>query len=186
MLLSNAPIGRCKFPVRIQIYLYVHPSLTCTIQHGTPLAHTTKKCLYFDPDGIGARTIDIPMLRSLLGVAEHVNLESLESFFQGRQRIRGCKVGVTRNNRRHFYMVYTKHRKTQVNSAIMEESRNREYWDGPLVVMRLDAVTATRLVSITSKSHREIAILAVAKYVFLLTTEIAPTYVGNKKGSVAL
>ena len=148
--------------------------------------HTTKKCLYFDPDGIGARTVDIPMLRSILGVAEHVTLESLESFFQGRQRIRGCKVGVTKNNRRHFYMVYTKHRKTQVNSAIMEESGNRESWDGPLVVMRLDSVTATRLVSITSKSHREIAILAVAKYVSLLITGITQTDADDKKGSVAL
>jgi hypothetical protein len=136
-----------------------------------PSAHTTKKCLYFDPDGIGAQTVDIPMMRNLLGVAEYVTLESIDSFFQGRQRIRGCKVGVTRNNRRYFYMVYTKHRKTQVNSAIMEESGNREFWHGPLVVMRLDAVTATRLVSITSKSHREIAILAVAKYVPSLIPE---------------
>ena len=157
-----------KYQFALQTHSYACPPLTFTPQRGIPSTLTTKKCLYFDPDGIGARALDIPVTKSLHGVAERVTLECLESFVQGRQRIRGCKVGVTRNNRRYFYMVYTKHRKTQVNSAIVEESRNCESWGGPLVVMRLDAMTATRLVSITSKSHREIAMQAVAKCVSLL------------------
>lgn len=140
--------------------------MSTSLRQGTPSVHTTRKSLHFDPDGIGARALAIPVLSSVHSIAEYVTLESLEPFVRGRQRIRGCKVGVTKNNRRHFYVGYTKHRKTQVNSAIMEESGNRESWNGPLVVMRLDAISATRLVSITSKSHREIAIQAVAKCVF--------------------
>lgn len=93
-------------------------------------------------------------------------MECLDSFAQGRERIRGCKVGVTKNNRRYFCMVYTKYCKTQTNSSITEESGNRESWNGPLVVVRLDAVSATRLVSITSRFHREISVQAVAKCVF--------------------
>ena len=90
-------------------------------------------------------------------------LECIEPFIQGRELIRGCKVGVTRNHHRYFYMVYTKYQKKTVNCSIREESGNRESWCGPLVVMRLDANSATRLVSITSKSHKDTAIQAVAK-----------------------
>lgn len=61
-------------------------------------------------------------------------------------------------------MIYTKYRKTEINYAIIEESGNQGSWKGPLVVMRLDAVSATRLVSITSKTHKDLAIQAVAKY----------------------
>ena len=152
--------------------LNVRPLLMRTFQLGMPSVYATKKCLYFDPDGIGARTMGVPVLSSLRGTAECVRLECLGQFLRGSGRIRGCKVGVTRNSRRYFYMVYTKHWKTQVNSSIMEESGNRESWNGPLVVMRLDAVSATRLVSITSKSHREVAIQAVAKCVFLLVLRV--------------
>jgi hypothetical protein len=96
-------------------------------------------------------------------------LECVGPFLRGRERIRGCKVGITRNRRRYFYMVYTKYRKTEVNYAIMDESGNQGSWKGPLVVMRLDAMSATRLVSITSKVHEDMAMQVVAKYVFLVT-----------------
>ena len=72
-------------------------------------------------------------------------------------------MGVTRDHRRHFYMVYTKYQKNTINYSIREESGNRESWGGPLVVMRLDTNSATRLVSITSKSHKDMAIEAIAK-----------------------
>jgi len=108
-------------------------------------------------------------------MAEYATLECLEPFIQGRELIRGCKVGVTRNNRRHFYMVYTKYRRSQVNSAVREESGNLESWCGPLVVMRLDAFSGARLVSITTKYHKETAIKAAAKWVFLTITDTALT-----------
>lgn len=117
----------------------------------------------------------MPVLSSLYGLAECATLECLDSFVRGRERTRGCKVGVTKNNRRYFYMVYTKRRRSQVNSAITEESRGNESWNGPLVVMRLDTASATRLVSITSRSHREIAIQAAAKYVFHSLPYATPT-----------
>jgi len=100
-------------------------------------------------------------------------LEYLDPFFEGRELIRGCKVGVTKNHRRYFYMIYTKYRRNTVNCSIREESGNRESWNGPLVAMRLDATSATRLVSITSKSHKDIAIQAVAKWVSLATVHTA-------------
>jgi hypothetical protein len=139
-------------------------SLTCPSQHNIPSVHSSKRCLYFDPDGIRARTRDIPVASSLC--AEYATLEILEPFLQGRELIRGCRVGVTRNNRRHFYMIYTKYRRGQVNCAVQEESRNLVRWCGPLVVMRLDAFSGGRLVSITTKDHKETAIKAVAKCVF--------------------
>lgn len=130
---------------------------------------STKKSIYFDPDGIRGRTLAIPVASSLQTVTEYAMLEYLEPFFRGRELIRGCKVGVTRNNRRYFYMIYTKYQRNIVNCSIREESGNRESWSGPLVVMRLDATSATRLVSITSKSHKDIAIQAVAKWVLFAT-----------------
>lgn len=63
-------------------------------------------------------------------------------------------------------MIYTKYRRSQVNFSIREESGNLESWCGPLVVMRLDTFSGTRLVSITTKDDRETAIKAAAKYVF--------------------
>ena len=71
-------------------------------------------------------------------------------------------------------MVYTKYRKNTVNCSIREESGNQESWKGPLVVVRLDATSAKRFVSITSKSHRDIAIQAVAKWVFFVTAYTLP------------
>ena len=138
-------------------------SLICTPQRETPCVHSAKKCIYFDPDGIRARALAIPVVSSLQTMKECAMLECIEPFLQGRELIRGCKVGVTRNHRRYFYMVYTKYQRNTSNCSIREESGNRESWNGPLVVMRLDANSATRLVSITSKSHKDIAIQAVAK-----------------------
>lgn len=63
-------------------------------------------------------------------------------------------------------MVYTKYRKSQINHAIREGSGNLEGWRGPLVVMRLDALSGTRLVSVTTKAHKEAAMQAVAKWAF--------------------
>jgi hypothetical protein len=139
-------------------------SLTCPSQHNIPSTHSSKRCLYFDPDGIRARTLAIPVASGL--GAEYAALEILEPFLQGRELIRGCRVGVTRNNRRCFYMIYTKYRRSQVNCAVQEESRNLGSWCGPLVVMRLDTFSGGRLVSITTKDHKETAIKAVAKCVF--------------------
>ena len=102
-------------------------------------------------------------------MTEYATLECVEPFFQGKELVRGCKVGVTENRRRYFYMIYTKYRKNAVNYSILEESGDQESWGGPLIVMRLDVASATRLVSITSKSHRDIAIQAVAKLVLLAT-----------------
>lgn len=113
-------------------------------------------------------------MSSLQTVTEYVTLECIDPFLHGRELIRGCKVGVTRNHRRYFYMVYTKYRKNTVNCSIREESGNQESWKGPLVVMRLDATSATRLVSITSKTHKEAAIQAVAKWVFSVTVSTVP------------
>ena len=141
-------------------------SLTHVPQRGTPHIHSSKKCCYFDPDAIRIRTLDIPVASSPLTVTEYAVLERLEPFRQGRELVRGCKVGITRNNRRHFYMVYTKYRRGQINYAILEEYGGVESWRGPLVVMRLDALSATRLVSISTKAHKEAAIMAVAKWVF--------------------
>ena len=129
---------------------------------------TVKKSLYFDPDGIGAKSLVIPVASSLHDAAEHATLECLGPFLQGRERIRGCKVGITENHRRYFYMIYTKYRKSEVNYAIMEESKNRGSWKGPLVVMRLDTTSATRLVSITSRTHKDLAMRAIARYNFSL------------------
>ena len=139
------------------------PSLICNLQRGTPSAYTAKKCIYFDPNGIRARALTIPVVSDLQSAKESVTLECIGPFLQGRELIRGCKVGVTRNHHRYFYMVYTKYQKNTLNCSIREESGNRESWGGPLVVMRLDTNSATRLVSITSKSHKDIAIQAVAK-----------------------
>ena len=137
---------------------------------------TVKKSLYFDPAGIGVRRLAIPVVSSLHDTAEHATLECLGPFFRGRERIRGCKVGITKNHRRYFYMVYTKYRRTEINYAIMEESGNQGSWKGPLVVMRLDATSATRLVSITSKTHKDLAIQAVARYASLAPSHTCEAY----------
>lgn len=137
---------------------------------------TVKKSLYFDPDGIGAKNLAIPVVSSLHGAAEYATLECLGPFLRGRERIRGCKVGITENRRRHFYMIYTKYRKTEINYAIMEESKNQGSWKGPLVVMRLDTTSATRLVSITSRTHKDLAIRAIAKYDSLLPSYTHQTH----------
>lgn len=137
---------------------------------------TTKKSLYFDPDGISAKKLAIPVVSSLHNTAEHATLECLEPFFRGRERVRGCKIGITRNHRRYFYMIYTKYRKTEINYAVMEESGNQGSWKGPLVVMRLDTTSATRLVSITSKAHKDLAIQAVARCASLLPSQTQHTH----------
>ena len=138
-----------------------------------------KRSLYFDPDGVGVQKLGIPVVSSLHNAAEHAELESLEPFASGRERIRGCKVGIRRNQRRHFYMIYTKYRRTDTNYAIIEESGNQESWNGPLVVMRLDTASATRLVSITSKTHKDMAIQAVARYVFYTIVPYSCSPVGK-------
>ena len=60
----------------------------------------------------------IPVVSSLQTVKEYATLECIGSFLQGRELIRGCKIGVTRNHRRYFYMVYTKYQKNTVNCSI--------------------------------------------------------------------
>lgn len=78
------------------------------------------------------------------------------------------------NQRRHYFMVYTKYRRSQENISVRDESGGMESWKGPVVVMRLDTRSATRLVSVTSRVHHELAIKAIARYVELVVSVAFP------------
>lgn len=123
-----------------------------------------KRGLYFDPDGTCAMFVNIPITNGRYGGDQFATLELLGPFHGGRELVRGCRVCVTRHQRRHYYMVYTKYRRSQENVSVREESGGQENWKGPVVVMRLDTPSATRLVSVTSRVHRELAISAIARY----------------------
>jgi hypothetical protein len=127
-----------------------------------------KRSIYFDPEGIGATAVTIPVLDSLFSSDQFVSLESLDPFSRGREAIRGCKVCVVDQQQRDFYIVFTKYRMRIVNFAINGESNGQESWRGPMLVMRLDKLTATRIVSVSNKAHRDSAIKAAAMYVLLI------------------
>ena len=123
-----------------------------------------KRGLYFDPDGTRATIVNIPVTNSSCGSGQFASLELLSPFRSGRELVRGCRVRVTRHHQRHYYMVYTKYRRDRENISVREESGGQGSWKGPVVVMRLDTRSATRLVSVTSRVHRELAIAAIARY----------------------
>jgi len=123
-----------------------------------------KRCLYFDPDGACATSISVSVTNSLSSSDQFAMLELLDPFVGGRELVRGCRVRVVWHQQRHYFMVYTKYRRSQENISVRDESGGQESWKGPVVVMRMDTRSATRLVSITSRIHRELAIRAVARY----------------------
>lgn len=122
-----------------------------------------KRGVYFDPDGIRASTATIPVFDNVFSSDQFVALETLGAFSRGREAIRSCKVCVISQQKRFFYVVFSKYQKGWVNFAVKGQSFDEESWRGPLVAMRLDGLTAKRIVSISSKYHRELAIEAVAK-----------------------
>jgi hypothetical protein len=107
--------------------------------------------------------VTIPVFDNVFSSDQFVALETLEAFSYGRETIRGCKVCVLSQHKRFFYVVFSKYRRGSVNFAIKGESSDQETWRGPLVVMRLDNLTAKRIVSISNKSHKELAITAVSR-----------------------
>jgi len=133
-----------------------------------------KRGIYFDPDGTRATFVGIPITNSRRSSDQRAVLELLDTFCSGREIVRGCRVSVTRHQQRHYYMVYTKYRRNQENISVREESRGLESWKGPVVVMRLDTRSATRLVSVTSRVHRELAIKAIARYLGFATLICLP------------
>ena len=133
-----------------------------------------KRCLYFDPYGTRAAFVDMSITNSRRSGDQFALLELLGPFRGGRELVRGCRVCVTQHQRRHYYMVYTKYRRSQENVSVREESRGQESWNGPVVVMRLDTRSATRLVSMTNKVHRELAIRAIARYLRFETPPCLP------------
>jgi len=144
-----------------------------------------KRCLYFDPDGTCATFVDIPVTNSCSSDDQFAMLELLDPFLSGRELVHGCRVRVAWDQRHHYYMVYTKYRRSQENISVRDESNGQESWKGPVVVMRLDTRSATRLVSMTSGIHRELAIRAMARYIefsfFVLllidaSRQVCPTY----------
>jgi len=125
-----------------------------------------KRGIYFDPNGIRATITTIPVFDNIFSSDQFVALETLAAFSRGREAIRGCKVCVIKQQKRFFYVIFSKYRRGLVNFAIKGESTDQETWRGPLVVMRLDTQTASRVVSISSKFHRELAITAAARYAY--------------------
>lgn len=124
-----------------------------------------KRSIYFDPEGFRASAVTVPVVDSLFSSDQFVVLESLDPFSRGPGAIRGCKVCIADQQRQNFYLVFTKYRKKAINFAIKGESDGQETWGGPLLVMRLDKLTATRIVSISNKAHKDSAIKAAARYV---------------------
>lgn len=105
----------------------------------------------------------IPVFSNVFSSDQFVALETLEAFSCGRETIRGCKVCVLSQQKRFFYVVFSKYRRGTINFAVKGQSLDQETWRGPLVVMRLDNQTAKRIVSISNKSHKELAITAMTK-----------------------